>query len=189
MADVIGAELHFETVGGLRFVAGHYARIVDQEVDLVEAVVRFACGLADAVERGEIADQRIDPRAGFFGQRIGSRGQLGRIAARDDHMRAFRCHGPRRFVAQPRIAAGDQDGPALEVLVRQDFICSARKSEFAHWSSPSLSSAGLSVRYRSNQARMLSALATSREGRAAMPCELSGTRTSTVSIPRSFSAW
>ena len=71
---MVGAELHFEPVRRALERASHDPRIIDQQVDLVEALQGFLRRRAHAVERCEVAYQRIDGSAGLVGDFVRSGG-------------------------------------------------------------------------------------------------------------------
>ena len=136
MTDMVGAKLHFETVGGAIERGSHHPGIVDQQVDLVEAIGGILGCRAHTVERGEVADERVHPRAGSLGNLVGDSGQLGRIAPSQDDMRALGRHRPRGFLPEPRISARDQRGAPVQIAVCKDLVGRAFEPELAHTLSP-----------------------------------------------------
>ena len=115
VAEVVGADLHFEPVGSVQERRGHHARIVDQDVDLREPLARARCGGADAFERAEIERDRLELRLGMFGMDRGDRFiQLALIAPRHDHLGPARRHraGALRadLLGHRKFQAGQGDG-------------------------------------------------------------------------------
>ena len=109
MAQVIGAELHLETLRRAHQGAGHDAGIIDQQVDL-----RVACDgrlrtAAHAVEIGQVHHQQVERRTGHGCQYLlAHRPQLGLVPGRHDHLRTRGGQHPYGLHAQARGRAGDQ---------------------------------------------------------------------------------
>ena len=113
----------------------------DEEVDLVEPLVRLLAAGAHAIERAEIADDRVEIGVGHVFPDCGNRRvELGLIASGEHHMRAFRRHCTAGFLPQSRIAAGDEHRLARQVLACEHIVGGAVLVELAH---VSLSSASL----------------------------------------------
>ncbi len=132
MAQVIGSELQLEAVGGAVERAGHHSGVVDVKVNRAESGQRLLRRGADRGERGEVADQRFDPRAGLVADRLCCGFELGFVAARKDQIGPSGAHRARGFVAQAGIGAGDEGGPPGEVVVGEDVVRRAVETECAH---------------------------------------------------------
>jgi hypothetical protein len=132
MAKVIGPELRLETIGGAAERAGHDPRVVDQQVDLAEALVGLGPRGTNAGKRGEVARERFHAGAGSLHDMPGRGLQLGRVAARQDQAGAPHGHRPRGLLAQPGIAARDERGAPGQVHIAQDLVRRARRAEMAH---------------------------------------------------------
>ena len=133
VADMVGAKLPLEPIGGVAEGAGHDAGIVHQHVDPVEPLAGLARAGFDRCERGEVAHDGIDMGALYLAQYVPNRlvQRIG-IAPSQHNMRTALRHGARRFLAQPRIAAGDEHRASGKVDAVQHFVRRAVLAEVAH---------------------------------------------------------
>ncbi len=137
MAEVVGAQLHLEAIGGVGEGGRHYAGIVDEDVDLVEPLARPRGRGADAFERAEIDRDRIKLRARHRGADRGHGFvKLGLITPRHHHVSALGRHRARGFLPKPRIGPGDEHRLSREVLALQHLVGGTRPSKSAHDRSP-----------------------------------------------------
>jgi hypothetical protein len=105
VAEVVGADLHLEAVGGARLRDRHHAGVVDQDVDVaLEAV-------GERVHRAEVGEVE-PPDLGRARDRL-RRGRAARLVAHREHdMSAGMAQLARGGEPDAAVGAGDDDGPA-----------------------------------------------------------------------------
>ena len=141
MAEVIGSELRFETVGGLALRTRHYAGIGDDHIEGFALREQFVCGFAYALERGEVGFDQLDRRVADCGiacrQRV--RAPSARSRAVPTTVRAMRDERASSFNAEARRDAGYEHALAGKIDALEHFIGSGFESEIlCHDSSLSL---------------------------------------------------
>ena len=143
VAEVVGAELHLEPVGGARERARHHAGVVDEQVDARVALDQLGGGLAHAGQRGQVEHERLHGGGGdMIGKRGDGVGHLGLVAGGEDDVGAVRRQRPGRLQAEPAGGTGDhRDGPG-QVDAGEHLVGRAGRSE-RHLVPPGLIGAGI----------------------------------------------
>jgi hypothetical protein len=108
VAEVVGAELQLEAVGGMRERRDHHARVVDEQVEIA---LPAGGELADRGEVGEVEPADL----GRAGHRRGGRLALGDVADGEDDASAGGGERARRGAADAAVAAGDDHAAAGHV--------------------------------------------------------------------------
>ena len=126
VAQVIGAELCFEAVGGMAKRCGHHARIGDDHVEGFTLCEQFVGTRAHAFEAGEIElNEPEAPTAGccVFSHLHGRGFGLRQIPRRTHNLRAVRGKRPRSLHAEPGRDTRDEDPFAVQIDTGQNVLC------------------------------------------------------------------
>ena len=113
---MVGAELELEAVGRLHRRARHDPRVVDHDVQRRMAREEAIGEGANLLRRAELQLCHLDLRvAGRLADARGNGFTLRQVAGGEDHVRAPIGEHPRRLLADPARAAGDQRHLAPQV--------------------------------------------------------------------------
>jgi hypothetical protein len=105
VAEVVGADLHLEAVGGARLGDRHHAGVVDQDVEVAVEPV------GELVHRAEVGEVE-PPDLGQARNRLRG-GRAARLVAHREHdMSARPAQRARGGEPDAAVGAGDDDGPA-----------------------------------------------------------------------------
>ena len=112
---MIGAKLHFKPIIGRSLRTGHYSSVVDQLVNLAITGIdalrkradRFSGAQLKRLNRNRLARRCLDLIDRCLALGLGARC--------DRHLSTLGRHRPRRFGAQPRCSASDQNRFAGQV--------------------------------------------------------------------------
>ena len=133
MAQVVGAELGLEAVGGLALRAGHDAGVGDDDIERLAGRHQRVGAGAHAGQRGQVELDQLQAAAVLGGRlRAPSVAALAlSVARRADHLGAVRGQRPGRLHAEPGRDAGHQDALAAEIHALEHFV---RRRCRAKWS-------------------------------------------------------
>ena len=131
VAEVIGAELGLEAVGGVPERRAHHAGIGDHDVERPPVGEQGVGAGAHALERGEIQLDQLQPAAvRRLSPDLGRRPlRLGEVARGADHLGAMGRERAGGLHAQAGRHAGDEHALSAEIDTRQHIIGGGRRSE------------------------------------------------------------
>ena len=125
VAEMIGAELGFEAVGGVAEGGGHDAGVGDEDVERAALCEELAGGGADALEAREVELDDFEGGAGVFGCAAdvsGGAGSFVEVAGCADYVRAVGYESAGCLNAEAGGDSGDEDAFAFEVEACEDFV-------------------------------------------------------------------
>jgi hypothetical protein len=125
VAEVIGAELRFEAVGGVTERRGHHAGVGDDDVERFAFGDEFVGSGTDTFEIAEVEFDEFETSAvggGVFADLRRSGFGFFKIAGGTDDVRAVCGQSARGFNADSGGNAGNEDAFAFEVYPRKNFV-------------------------------------------------------------------
>jgi len=122
VAQVVGAHLHLEAVGGASQRKRHHAGVVAQRIQARVTLAELFGEVAHAGQAGQVEGQHLHLGVGVRRlQPVHGVAGLLRVAAGEHELGAAAGEGARRLEADARVASGDDDRLAGESAGRDVF--------------------------------------------------------------------